>query len=444
MHDHGNGKFLTQGIGGQFIECARLVADVHPDAGILAGAAVAAATATSTAAAAIATAPAAIRILRCGRCRRRFRWWRCDRDDRGCRRLRLVHLVLQLGGNPHAERIVGHHEHVGALGDDDVGGRGHAGLEQQVGVVDVDDDRERDHAAGVLGEIAHLGYDALKGTIEVGIHRESHGLLFLHAADVRLGYIRADLEGGQVVDDGVKRDGRLVHVHRGADIDCPVEDDAIDGRVDYAAIKVGLGIYQGRLLADQVGFGLGERGDGGVVVRLGDQVLLEEVLGARRILAGLGRARRRGGEICLGLRQFLVVGRRVDLEEPLALFDDIVEIRVDGDDVAGDLAADRHLGGRLQVAGGADRLDDVTARNLHRRILGLLAGFLVPVIPAGVAEGCDDNDRNDGADQTAGFSHKMMSKGMGKIRMGFAWSPEILKRNQKSSCQPQDVKGIQR
>ena len=85
--------------------------------------------------------------------------------------------------------------------DDDRHVGGHARLEFQVRIRDVDDGDVRDDVLVGLRRVADLRHLALEGLTWKGIHGELDVLAHSNLADVRLCNVGFDLHPGQVVGD---------------------------------------------------------------------------------------------------------------------------------------------------------------------------------------------------------------------------------------------------
>jgi hypothetical protein len=92
----------------------------------------------------------------------------------------------------------------------------------------------------------------------------------------------------------------------------------------------------------------------------------------------------------------LLVGGRIDLQEHLVFRDLGIKVGANFDDVAGYLAADGDLGGRLECAGGTNALHNASLAHFNGRIFRLFFGPSEEIV-SGAARGSedDDYDKND-------------------------------------------------
>ena len=243
------------------------------------------------------------------------------------------------------------------------------------------------------------------------------------AADVGLVDVRVDLHLRQIRGDDEQR--RRLHAGRDrlADIHVALRDDAVDWRRDHGVIDVHLILIHGRLrLADRrarlrdgrllrrerglrhidrdlrrIEIALREQAPGRELLRA--RVLLLRVLqlyfALLQIALRLGQIRLCLRQIGAGLLQLRLEERRIEPRDHLSFAHDRIEVGAEPGDVARHLASHLHGRHRLERAGRADRIDDVTAAD--RRGLHLDVGCAAPdvVRPGACADGRDDDEDRD-------------------------------------------------
>ena len=207
------------------------------------------------------------------------------------------------------------------------------------------------------------------------IDREIHGLTVLHLANVRLGNGGADVHFGNVLRDGEQ--DRRVHggIHRLAQIHLPSDHNAIHRRGNFAITKIGLRAFQSRLLDGDGCLGLREFSRGLIQIELGGRFQRHERFLSFQILAFEDHVSLGAGQLAFSLPQGGGVHGGIDLGHQHAFGHRRIVIRIQCNDLAGNLAAHIHADNGAQRAAGGNVLHNVTVRHRGRFIfLGAAAG----------------------------------------------------------------------
>src|SRR5205814_6145958 len=131
-----------------------------------------------------------------------------------------------------AEGGAGYCQGVVAVGNDDGNIGGHARLEFQFRVVDLDD-RDVGHDTDIVFRgVADLRHLAIKDLTGESIHVEFDVLAHRHQANVRLRHVRFDLHLGQIVGDDEQSGCAEAGGDGLTDIDIPGNDNPIDWGVN--------------------------------------------------------------------------------------------------------------------------------------------------------------------------------------------------------------------
>ena len=235
------------------------------------------------------------------------------------------------------------------------------------------------------------------------------------APDVRFVDRRVDLHVREVVGDHEQR-GRLQRGrHRLAHVHVAGHHHAVDGRADDGVGQVDLGLLDGgRGLGHVRRRGLQRRhralvvGLGGVEVGRGDELLRGQLLGAVVLLLGVCHRGLRLLDVGLGrhqvrtrLAQAGIERRGIQPRHHLVLPHPRVEVGVEARDGARDLRSDLHRGDRLEGAGGAHDVHDVTAVDGGGRVLDLF----VPAAEGQHGGGGQDHDAQGDQRGSLGDTH---------------------------------------
>src|SRR5690606_17961009 len=282
-----------------------------------------------------------------------------------------------LGRRPEAERRVRDAEHVLGRVDDDPEVRRQARPEAVVRVRDDDPDR-------IGNDVAldrRVEVDVLDRAVERRVRVRIDLELDLHArADLAdVGLVDAGRQAQRVEVGGDLEERRDVHarLNRLADVDEPVDDHTVDGRLDLGVRDIQLGLREVGARLHQLLFGRGNlrlaRLDGQLglfELRLVGEPLLEELLRAREVPLGIFELH--ALHLDVGLLA-LDVGRldidlrlqegRIQAGDDLAPADDRVEVRVELDDRARHLRPDLDRAQGLERSRRLYRLDDRAARD---------------------------------------------------------------------------------
>ena len=121
-------------------------------------------------------------------------------------------------------------------------------------------------------------------------------------------------------------------------------------------------------------------GDGLIVVGLGNQPVGQQFLRAIRVHLRQFQGRLRIGEVTLGRMEVGLIDTRIDLRDHLPIRHRRIEVHVQFGDRAGNLAADRDIRDRVELARRGDKLRHVAAGDRGGQVLGrvVLAELHVP------------------------------------------------------------------
>lgn len=302
-----------------------------------------------------------------------------------------------------AEGGVGDEEDVLALVDDDGDVGGHAGLELEGVVGDVDDGAVGDDALLDDGRVADLAHGAAEVAAGEGVDGEVDGLVDGDGADVGLGDGGLDLKAAEVVDQDEENGGVETGGDGLADGGLAVEHDAVDGGEDGAAGEVDLGVLDGGGADLELGLSLGELGEGLVEFLLRDEVALAQGLDAlgvefHEVVIGADV-----GELGLGLIEARGVGGGVDAREHVAGLHLGVVVDKHLLDEPGDLRTNLDLLDRLEIAGGGDGLRERAAGERRGLDLGRGLGTAAKEKIGTAAE--REGDKDDGHETPGFFGH---------------------------------------
>ena len=156
--------------------------------------------------------------------------------------------------------------------------------------------------------------------------------------------------------------------------------------------RLTLGVCECRLFVQHGRFRLVQVGDGGVVVGLRDELAVEQFLGPPRVdlrqfQGGLGV-----GEVALDLQDVGLVGGGINLRDDLPVGDVRIPIRIQMGNDSRNLAADRHVGDRVQLARGRHRIGSESPRVDGRRLVAWILAVVVLYIPRASTQHRDDGD----------------------------------------------------
>ena len=150
----------------------------------------------------------------------------------------LAHLSEHPRRGLEPQSGVRHQQNVGALVDEEVGRRRHAGVEQPAVVRRVHDDRVDHHVRDRLGLQPYLPHDALEHLVYVGLDGEAYALSLPDRSDVALVHLSVYLHLFEIVRDHEERRRGEARGDRLSGLDVPHDHGAADRRADDGVLQI--------------------------------------------------------------------------------------------------------------------------------------------------------------------------------------------------------------